>query len=109
MASNIGPRTMGEFPNFNFEDGTVSGWSGTRSIFEGDSSDGLGANKYCMETTGRWSTSAWNSGQRYFFVTFCNIEKLQLAFANRKVEVLFYRVSPQYCQRSDVNSLVLYY
>ena len=64
MASNVGPRQMGEFPNFNFEDGSVDGWGGTRSIFEGDSNDGLGANQFCMETTGRWSSSGWNSTKR---------------------------------------------
>jgi hypothetical protein len=64
MTSNVGPRQMGEFPNFNFEDGSVDGWGGTRSIFEGNSNDGLGANNYCMETTGRWSSSGWNSTKR---------------------------------------------
>jgi len=64
MASKIGPREMGEFPNFNFEDGTTRGWGGNVSIYDGDSDDGLGSNRYCMSSTGYFNSQAWNTQTR---------------------------------------------
>lgn len=64
MAGLIGPSEMGEFPNFSFEGGNVSGWNGSVSIYQGDSYDGIGKNQYSMQSTGYFQYGAWNNGTR---------------------------------------------
>jgi len=61
MSTIIGPTEFGNFPNWNFEEGTDRGWqTGSRSIYVGDSFDGDDG-QYALKLGGKWSSSNWNT------------------------------------------------
>lgn len=61
MATLYGPTEFGNFPNWNFEDGTDRGWqTGTRSIYIGDSKDDVDG-QYALKISSKWSSGGWNT------------------------------------------------
>ena len=62
MAIKYGRKEFGLFRNYNFEEGSLDGWSGNASggIYSLDSSDDVPTNKYAMRANSSWQTAGWN-------------------------------------------------